>query len=57
MEPIARDYRKTPRSYKDLTIYSPGIRHEQVMSDIAKKLTTAEIEQVAAGGFKYRDGG
>lgn len=46
MEPISRDYSKTPRVYKDLTVFSPGIRYEHVMSDIAKKLTDSEIEQL-----------
>ena len=48
VEPIARDYNKTPRIYKDLTIYSPGIRQDPVMTPVARALTDEEIEQLAA---------
>jgi cytochrome c553 len=47
IEPMTRDYSKTPRIYKDLTIYSPGIRHDDVMSPIANSMTSEEIESVA----------
>lgn len=55
MEPISRDYNKTPRAYKDLTVYSPGIRESAVMSTIAKKLTAEEINQIAHyyGGLTF----
>ena len=48
IEPIARDYSKTPRIYKDLTIYSPGTRHDPIMNGIAKAMTGQEINNVAA---------
>ena len=47
MDPIARDYRKTPRIYKDLTIFTPGIRYEALMSDLAKNLTDQEMTEIA----------
>ena len=47
IEPIARDYSKTPRFYKDLTIYSPGTRHDPVMNGIATELTDTEINNLA----------
>lgn len=46
IEPIARDYSKTPRIYKDLTIYTPGIRKDPVMNGIGKALTAEEMEQL-----------
>ena len=48
IEPIARDYSKTPRIYNDLTIYSPGTRHDPVMNGIASAMTDEEITGVAA---------
>ena len=48
IEPIARDYSKTPRVYNDLTIYSPGTRHDPVMNGIAQAMTDEEITNVAA---------
>lgn len=47
IEKLSRDYSKTPRIYKDLTIYSPGIRHDAVMGPIAQALTEEEIAGVA----------
>jgi cytochrome c553 len=47
IEPIARDYSKTPRIYKDLTVYSPGTRHDAAMNAIAKEMTDEEIINVA----------
>ena len=47
IEPIARDYSKTPRIYKDLTVYSPGTRHDPIMNAIAKAMTDEEITNVA----------
>lgn len=48
IEPIARDYSKTPRIYKDLTIYSPGTRHDPVMNGIASAMSDEEIASVSA---------
>lgn len=47
IEPIARDYSKTPRIYKDLTIYSPGTREDITMNALAKEMSDAEITNVA----------
>ncbi|HHZ88801.1 MAG TPA: c-type cytochrome [Chromatiaceae bacterium] len=47
LEPIARDYVKTPRIYKDLTIYSPGIRTDAMMNDIGAALTAEEKNNLA----------
>ena len=46
--PIARDYQKTPRVNDDLTVFSPGLRHDPIMSPLAKALTRVEIAQLAA---------
>jgi len=47
VDPIARDYTKTPRVYKDLTVYSPGIRFDPVMNSIAKALTPEDIDALS----------
>jgi len=47
IEPIARDYAKTPRIYKDLTIYTPGTRHDVIMNAIALAMTDEEIVNVS----------
>jgi len=47
IEPVARDYNKTPRIYKDLTVYSPGTRHDVTMNAVAKAMTDEEIINVA----------
>lgn len=47
VEPVARDYSKTPRIYKDLTIFTPGTRHDPTMNAIAQAMTDEEITQVA----------
>ena len=47
VDPIARDYQKTPRIYKDLTIYSPGIRRDPMMNPIAQAMTGEEIYNVS----------
>ncbi len=47
VDPIARDYEKTPRIYKDLTIYSPGIRKDPMMNPIARALSDEEIYSVS----------
>lgn len=48
IESVAKDYSKTPRIYSDLTVFSPGLRHDQVMSTIAKQLSAADIHNIAA---------
>lgn len=48
IEPIARDYSKTPRVYSDKTVFSPGLRKDATMSGFAKQLTPADIRNVAA---------
>lgn len=47
IESVAKDYSKTPRIYSDLTVFSPGLRHDEVMSAIAKKLKESDIHNVA----------
>jgi len=44
IDAIARDYTKTPRIYKDLTVYSPGIRSDAIMNQIAKILIPEDID-------------
>jgi len=39
MDPIPRDYSKTPRIYSDLTVFTPGTRADPVMNPIARELT------------------
>ena len=48
IEPIARDYTKTPRTYSDLTVFTPGTRRHDVMNQIARELTRAEADDIAA---------
>ena len=48
LEPIARDYSKTPRIYSDKTVFTPGMRQDPVMSGIAKGLTEADRKNLAA---------
>lgn len=47
LEPIARDYSKTPRIYSDLTVFTPGTRKNPIMNAIAKMLTPEEINNLA----------
>lgn len=47
IEPIARDYSKTPRVYSDKTVFTPGIRKDATMSGFAKQLSPADIRNVA----------
>ena len=47
IEAIAKDYSKTPRVYSDLTVFSPGLRHDDIMSPIAKQLSAADIHNLA----------
>lgn len=48
IEPIARDYSKTPRVYSDKTVFTPGIRKDAVMSGFAKQMSATDIRDVAA---------
>lgn len=48
IEPIARDYNKTPRSYGDLTVFTPGTRRHDTMNRIARQLTVSEMENISA---------
>ncbi len=47
LEPIARDYSKTPRIYSDLTVFTPGTRKAAIMNAIAKALTPTDIKNLA----------
>lgn len=47
IETVAKDYSKTPRLYSDLTVFSPGLRHDDIMSPIAKQLSAADIHNLA----------
>ncbi len=47
LEPIARDYSKTPRIYSDLTVYTPGTRKDPIMNGIAKTLTPTDRKNLA----------
>ncbi|NOT17597.1 MAG: c-type cytochrome [Sulfuriferula sp.] len=47
IEAVAKDYSKTPRIYSDLTVFSPGLRHDDIMSPIAKQLSVADIHNLA----------
>lgn len=44
LEPIARDYSKTPRIYSDLTVFTAGTRKDATMNAIAKALTPTDIK-------------
>ena len=47
LEPIPRDYSATPRIYSDLSVFTPGVRQDPVMSPIAKQLSVAERRALA----------
>ena len=47
VDPIPRDYEKTPGIYKDLTVFTPGIRFDAMMNPIARALSDEEIDQLA----------
>lgn len=47
LDPIARDYSKTPRVQVDLTVYTPGVRRNAVMNAAAATLSSEEIHTVA----------
>jgi cytochrome c553 len=48
IESVARDYSKTPRVYADKTVFTPGVRHDAVMSAFAKQLSDADRQNLAA---------
>jgi cytochrome c553 len=47
IESVSKDYSKTPRIYSDLTVFSPGVRHDAIMSPIAKQLSATDIHNLA----------
>jgi len=47
LEPIARDYVKTPRTYGDLTVFTPGTRNDLDMNDVARRLSEADRHNLA----------
>jgi cytochrome c553 len=47
LEPISRDYTKTPKVNVDLTVYTPGTRHHETMNAVAKSLTAEETRNLA----------
>lgn len=48
LEPIARDYSKTPRVYSDKTVFTPGVRHDPVMTGLARQLSEEDMRNLAA---------
>lgn len=48
LERVSKDYEKTPRDYKDLTVYTPGVRHDDLMSPMAKAMTKEDIKNLSA---------
>jgi len=47
LDPIARDYIKTPRTYGDLTVFTPGTRHNDEMNVVAKTLSPEDRHNLA----------
>lgn len=47
VDPIVRDYNRTPRTYGDLTVFTPGTRRDPVMNEIARKLSKDDIGNLA----------
>jgi len=47
LEPIAKDYTKTPRTYGDLTVFTPGTRTHTLMNKLAKLLTRQDRQNLA----------
>ncbi|MGN7611933.1 c-type cytochrome [Magnetococcales bacterium HHB-1] len=45
---VSRDYRRTPDLYEDLTIFSPGIRNDEMMTEIARTLSETDEKNLAA---------
>lgn len=56
VDPIARDYSKTPRIYSDKTVFTPGVRQDVVMSSLAKQLSDGDMRNLAAyyASLSYR---
>ena len=48
VEPIARDYSKTPRVYSDKTVLTPGVRRHPLMNEIARRLSDEDMRNVSA---------
>jgi len=48
LDPIARDYNRTPRLFVDLTVFTPGTRAFPVMNRIARSLSRQEKRQLAS---------
>ncbi len=46
IEPAARDYRRTPDLYEDLTVYSPGVRTDATMNSIARQLSAEDMQNL-----------
>jgi len=47
LESIARDYTKTPRTYGDLTVFTPGTRLHKAMNTIARQLNKEDRHNLA----------
>ncbi len=47
VDPIARDYVKTPRTYGDLTVFTPGTRYDPKMNELARKLSAEDRHNLA----------
>lgn len=47
LEPIAKDYVQTPRIYSDLTVFTPGVRKNAIMTNIAKALSEEDRQNLA----------
>jgi len=47
LEPISRDYTKTPKVNVDLTVYTPGTRRHDVMNKAARQLSPQEMHNLA----------
>lgn len=47
VDPIARDYNKTPRIYVDLTVFTPGTRQSAEMNHIARQLSADDKRNLA----------
>nr|VFK54827.1 MAG: Cytochrome c553 [Candidatus Kentron sp. TUN]VFK59956.1 MAG: Cytochrome c553 [Candidatus Kentron sp. TUN] len=56
MDPIARDYSKTPRIYSDLTVFTPGTRADPMMNPIARELTRTQMRNLGVyfGNLPFR---
>ena len=48
VEPMARDYSKTPRIYSDKTVFTPGVRRDAAMNDIATQLSDDNMRDLSA---------